>query len=50
MMITLDGGIVTVQLDPGGSNLVGSIRNGIETKDGQSADRSISFVDSSVKQ
>ena len=46
--ITTEGGIVTVQLDPGVANLVGSIRNGIETKDGQSPDRSISFVDSSV--
>lgn len=46
--ITTEGGIVTVQLDPGVTNLVGSIRNGIETKDGQSPDRSISFVDSSV--
>ena len=48
--ITKDGGMVTVQLDPGVANLVGSIRNGIETKDGQSSDRSISFVDSSVTQ
>ena len=46
--ITTEGGIVTVQLDPGVANLVGSIRNGIETKDGQSPDRSISFVYSSV--
>ncbi|MEM6612283.1 MAG: LCCL domain-containing protein [Cyanobacteria bacterium P01_C01_bin.72] len=46
--ITKDGGMVTVRLDPGVANLVGSIRDGIETKDGQSSDRSISFVDSSV--
>ena len=46
--ITTEGGIVTVQLDPGVNNLVGSIRNGIETKNGQSPDRSISFVESSV--
>ena len=50
--ITTDGGIVTVQIDPGVKKLVGSIRNGIETKGkGASASgRSISFVDNPVKE
>ena len=43
--ITTDGGFVDVQMDPGKKKLVGSIRNGIETKNGQSAFRTISFVD-----
>ncbi len=43
--ITTDGGFVNVQMDPGKKKLVGSIRNGIETKNGQSAFRTISFVD-----
>ncbi|VEP17832.1 conserved exported hypothetical protein [Hyella patelloides LEGE 07179] len=46
--ITTDGGLVTVQIDPGVDNLVGSIRNGIETDDRQGSDRSISFVDNPV--
>ena len=48
--ITTDGGIVTVQMDPGVKKLVGSIRNGIETKDkgASSSGRSISFVDNPV--
>ena len=41
-----DGGFVDVQMDPGMKNLVGSIRNGIETKNGSSTLRTISFVDS----
>ena len=49
--ITTDGGIVTVQIDPGVKKLIGSIRNGIETKDkgASTSGRSISFVDSPVK-
>lgn len=47
--ISLSGGIVTVQMDPGKPKLVGSIRNGIETKDGGGGHRTISFVDSSVQ-
>ena len=46
------GGIVTVQIDPGVKKLVGSIRNGVETK-GKGASgsgRSISFVNSPVKE
>lgn len=44
-----DGGIVSVQIDPGKKKLVGSIRNGIESKNGSSAFRTISFVDNSVR-
>ncbi|MEM7222210.1 MAG: LCCL domain-containing protein [Pseudomonadota bacterium] len=46
--LTLEGGFVDVQMDPGNKKLVGSIRNGIETKNGPSGIRSISFVDSPV--
>lgn len=46
--ITTDGGIVTLQMEPGNTKLVGSIRNGIETQDGASGIRSITFVESSV--
>ena len=43
--ITMDGGVVTVQMDPGMPKLVGSIRNGIESKDGPGGHTTISFVD-----
>lgn len=43
--ITTDGGIVSVQMDPGMPKLVGSIRNGIESKDGPGGHRTLSFVD-----
>lgn len=46
--ITTDGGLVTLQIDPGMQKLVGSIRNGIETKDGPGGHRTISFVDGPV--
>lgn len=39
-----EGGIVTVQIDSGVPKLVGSIRNGVETKSKNGSDRSISFV------
>ena len=39
------GGVVTVQINPGVEELVGSIRNGIETSSKQGSDRSIRFVD-----
>lgn len=42
--ITKEGGVVTVQIDPAVSRLVGSIRNGVETKGKGSGDRTISFV------
>jgi hypothetical protein len=42
--ITTDGGIVTVQMNPAQRKLVGSVRNGIETKDGSSGLSSLSFV------
>lgn len=47
--ITADGGFVSVQMGPGGQKLVGSIRNGVETADGSSGIRTISFVESSVQ-
>ena len=43
--MTMDGGLVTVQMDPGMPKLVGSIRHGIETKNGSGGHRTISFVD-----
>jgi hypothetical protein len=42
--ITTEGGIVTVQMNPGTKKLVGSVRNGIETKDGASGLSALSFV------
>lgn len=48
--ISMDGGIVSVQLDPGKDRLVGSIRNGIESKDGPGGHQTLSFVDSPVQQ
>lgn len=47
--ISLSGGVVSVQMDPGKPKLVGSIRNGIESKDGPGGHRTISFVDSTVQ-
>lgn len=48
--ITKDGGLVSVQIDPRSEGkLVGSIRNGIESKNGSGGIRTISFVDSSVR-
>lgn len=38
------GGTVTVQLNPGVKQLIGSMRNGIETKSKRGSDRSLSFV------
>lgn len=43
--ITPDGGLVYVQIDPGKDKLVGSIRNGIESKDAGTQHHTISFVD-----
>ena len=43
------GGVVTVQINPGVDQLVGSIRNGIETKGKRGSDRSIRFVDNPVE-
>ncbi|MEL6108821.1 MAG: LCCL domain-containing protein [Planctomycetota bacterium] len=42
--ITTDGGVLTVQLDKGSVRLVGSIRNGVETKSKRSGDRTLTFV------
>lgn len=47
--LTKAGGIVTVQIDPGVPKLIGSIRNGIETKSKGGGDRSISFVENPVQ-
>ncbi len=47
--ITTDGGLVTVQMNPGTKKLVGSVRNGIETKDGSSGLSALSFVANPVK-
>ncbi|MEM6691448.1 MAG: LCCL domain-containing protein [Planctomycetota bacterium] len=43
-VITKEGGLITVQLDYGKGKLVGSIRNGVETKSKNGRDRSLSFV------
>ncbi len=42
--MTLAGGLVTVQMNPRRKKLVGSVRNGIATKDGSSGLGAISFV------
>lgn len=44
--ISQDGGLVHLQMDPGMDKLVGSIRNGVESKDGSGGHRTVSFVDS----
>ncbi len=46
--ITTDGGLVTVQMNPPRKKLMGSVRNGIETKDGTSGLSAISFVKNPV--
>ena len=48
--ITIDGGLVTVQMNPAVKKLVGSVRNGIETKDGTSGLSALSFVKNPVNQ
>ena len=47
-IITRDGGIVTLKLDPGQSFYTGSQRNGITTRDYGAYDTSFSFVSNSV--
>lgn len=47
--LTREGGIVTLQINPGGRKLVGSIRNGLETRGKGSSDRTIKFVENPVK-
>ncbi len=47
--ITTDGGLVTVQMNPGTTKLAGSTRNGIETKDGSSGLSALTFVANPVK-
>jgi len=44
--ITKDGGVVTVQLNPGAESYTGSKRNGIETQSLPATPRSMVFVDS----
>lgn len=43
--LTGDGGLVTVQMQPGKQKLVGSIRNGIESKSGTSGIQALIFVE-----
>lgn len=47
--ITMDGGYVTLRVDEGNKKLIGSIRNGIESRDGSSGRNSIVFVESTVQ-
>ncbi len=47
--LTMDGGLVTVQMNPKMKKLVGSTRNGIETKDGTSGLSALTFVANPVK-
>ena len=47
--LTMDGGLVTVQMNPGTKKLEGSTRNGIETKDGSSGLSALTFVANPVK-
>ena len=44
--ITKDGGQIHLQLDPGKKKLVGSMRNGVESKDGPGGHQTVSFVNS----
>ena len=46
--ITMDGGLVTVRMNPAEKKLVGSVRNGIESHDGSSGLSAISFVENPV--
>ncbi|WP_420349222.1 LCCL domain-containing protein [Pelagibius sp.] len=46
---TAEGGLVNVQIDPGMKKLVGSIRNGVETKNGGGGHTTISFVDAPLR-
>lgn len=46
--ITQDGGLVHLQLNDGKDKLVGSIRNGVESKDGPGGRNTVSFVDSPI--
>ncbi|MEM7253176.1 MAG: LCCL domain-containing protein [Pseudomonadota bacterium] len=43
--ISTDGGVVTVRIGAAKKKLVGSIRNGVETKGGSGGIRTLSFVD-----
>ena len=47
--ITMDGGLVTVRMNPTEKKLVGSVRNGIESHDGSSGLSALSFVANPVK-
>lgn len=46
--VSLGGGIVTVQINSGRVRLVGSLRNGVETKSKGGGDRYLTFVDDSL--
>ncbi|MEM1088276.1 MAG: LCCL domain-containing protein [Pseudomonadota bacterium] len=43
--LSLSGGPVTLRMEPGGKDLIGSKRNGIETKNGSSVVRTVTFVE-----
>ena len=43
-VLTTDGGLVTVQMNPGREKLVGSVRDGLESHDGMSGLSALSFV------
>jgi len=47
--LALAGGVITVQLDAGVSELVGSIRHGVETRGKGKVDRSLSFIESELE-
>lgn len=42
--LSLSGGPVTLRMEPGSKDLIGSNRNGIETKNGSSTVRTVTFV------
>lgn len=48
-VLTKDGGLVTVQMNPGNAKLVGSVRDGQESFDGRSGLSALSFVANPVK-
>ena len=47
-VLTKDGGLVTVQMNPGKAKLVGSVRDGLKSHDGTSGLSALSFVDNPV--
>ncbi len=43
-VLSLSGGPVTLRMEPGSKDLIGSMRNGIETKNGSSTVRTVTFA------